>query len=92
MSGFKTYTPGEAFPGVIGRTSSESELAWPVAQKAPEDAPNIFIVLLDDVGFAQIGCYGSLIDTPNFDRLTKSGLVYSNFHTTAMCSPTARAF
>ena len=46
------------------------------------------VVLLDDVGYAQFGCYGSDIATPTFDRLAADGLRYSNFHTTALCSPT----
>jgi len=49
------------------------------------------IVLLDDVGYAQFGCYGSDIPTPTFDRLAAGGLRYSNFHTTALCSPTRAA-
>ena len=55
---------------------------------APEGAPNVVIVLLDDVGYAQLGCYGSDIATPCFDRLAGEGHRYSNFHTTALCSPT----
>ena len=46
------------------------------------------MVLLDDVGYAQFGCFGSDIPTPTFDRLAAGGLRYSNFHTTALCSPT----
>ena len=53
-----------------------------------EGAPNVVVVLLDDVGYAQFGCYGSTISTPTFDRLAANGLRYSNFHTTALCSPT----
>ncbi len=79
---------GEKFKGHIGRTLNESEASWPVETKAQEGAPNIVIALLDDVGFAQLGCYGSNIETPNIDALAGSGLRYNNFHTTAMCSPT----
>ncbi len=50
--------------------------------------PNVVVVVLDDVGFADLGCYGSEIHTPNIDRLADRGLRYTNFHTTAMCSPT----
>ncbi|MGW6455276.1 arylsulfatase [Streptomyces sp. NPDC055078] len=50
--------------------------------------PNIIFVVLDDVGYADIGCYGSEIATPNMDRLANGGVRYTNFHTTAMCSPT----
>jgi arylsulfatase len=79
--------PGE-FEGVAGRTYEESTPAWPPLRRGPEDAPNVVIVLLDDVGYAQFGCYGSNIATPTFDRLAAGGLRYSNFHTTALCSPT----
>lgn len=67
----------------------------PVYQKdvaAPAGAPNILTIILDDVGFADLGCYGSEIATPNFDALAQGGLRYSNFRTTAMCSPTRAAF
>ncbi len=50
--------------------------------------PNVVLVLLDDLGFAQFGCYGSDFDTPNIDRLARNGLRYNAFHVTALCSPT----
>ncbi|HZT66831.1 MAG TPA: arylsulfatase [Acidimicrobiales bacterium] len=81
----------EPFQGVIGRTLEDSVPWWPPLPEAPEGAPNVVVVLLDDVGYAQIGCYGSDIATPNFDRLAAGGLRYSNFHTTALCSPTRAA-
>ena len=80
--------PRPEFEGVIGRTYDESEGWWPPVPSAPEGAPNVVIVLLDDVGYAQLGCYGSDIATPCFDRLAGEGHRYSNFHTTALCSPT----
>ena len=52
------------------------------------DAPNVVVIVLDDLGFAQLGCYGSSIDTPNIDRLADRGIRFTNFHTTAVCSPT----
>ncbi len=79
--------PGE-FRGVIGRDFSESTAWWPEPVRAPRDAPNVAFIVLDDVGFAQLGCFGSDIDTPAFDGLAASGLRYTNFHTTALCSPT----
>ena len=88
MSELKTYLPGTPFPGTIRRTAGESVAAWPVAKPAPAGAPNVLVVLLDDVGFAQIGCFGSDIRTPTFDRLAAGGLRYRDFHTTAICSPT----
>ena len=81
------YEPGTAFPGVIGRTAEESTPAWPRPLRAAAGTPNVLFVVLDDVGFGQLGCYGSPISTPNFDRLAAGGLLYTNMHTTALCSP-----
>lgn len=78
----------EPFGGVVGRTYDDSTPWWPPLPTAPDGAPNVVMVLLDDVGYAQFGCYGSDIETPCFDELAAHGLRYSNFHTTALCSPT----
>jgi arylsulfatase len=78
----------EPFKGVIGRTYDESIPWWPTPKWSEEDKPNVVIILLDDTGFAHLGCYGSSIETPNIDRLANGGLRYTNFHTTALCSPT----
>ncbi len=61
------------------------------AGQTPPAKPNVIYVVLDDVGFADLGCYGSEIQTPNIDRLAAGGLRYNNFHTTALCSPTRAA-
>ena len=58
---------------------------------APKDAPNVVIVLIDDVGFGVTTTFGGPIETPTMDRLAKNGLRYNNFHTTALCSPTRMA-
>ena len=76
------------FAGTIGPYHWDSVPHWPEPPTAPRGAPNVVIVLLDDVGFAQLGCFGSDIATPNIDRLADRGLRYANFHTTALCSPT----
>ncbi len=83
--------PSKPFEGVIGRTFEDSVAWWPPVPSAPEGAPNVIVVLLDDVGYAQFGCYGSDIETPCFDGLAAEGLRYANFHTTALCSPTRAA-
>jgi len=91
MPDYMEYTDGEPFPGVIGRSQADSVPAWPVPPRAPEGAPNVLIIVLDDTGFAQVGCFGGLggrIETPNIDRLAAGGLRYNNFHTTSLCSPT----
>jgi arylsulfatase len=85
--------PQPPFRGVMGRTISESTPDWPDVVRAPEGAPNILLVMLDDVGFAQLGSYGAhRIETPNIDRLAEGGLRYNNFHATPLCSPTRAAF
>ena len=81
------YQPGTRFPGVIGRTADESSPAWPAPVRAPQGAPNVLFIVLDDTGFGQLGCYGSPISTPNLDSLAAGGARYSNMHTTALCSP-----
>lgn len=76
------------FEGRIGRTLADSE-AWFDEPPHPADgAPNVVMVLLDDTGFAQLGCYGSDIDTSNIDALSAHGLQFTNFHVTPLCSPT----
>jgi arylsulfatase A-like enzyme len=81
------YEPGAAFPGVIGRTTDESSPAWPKLLRARAESANVLFIVLDDTGFGQLGCYGSPIATPNFDALAAGGLLYTNMHTTALCSP-----
>ncbi len=76
------------FEGRIGRTLAESEPWFEEAPHPGEGAPNVVLVLLDDTGFAQLGCYGSDIDTPNIDALAAGGLQFTNFHVTPLCSPT----
>lgn len=72
---------------MIGRTTQESVPAWPQPVRAVPGAPNVVFIVLDDTGFGQFGCYGSPIETPNLDGLAAGGLLYSNMHTTALCSP-----
>ena len=81
-------TPVPAFEGRIGRTLAESEPFFAEPPHPGEDAPNVVIVLLDDTGLAQFGCYGLDIDTANVDRLAAGGLRFTNFHVTPLCSPT----
>ena len=76
------------FEGVIGRDWRTSTPWWPPVPTPPENAPNVVLLVLDDVGFAQLGCYGSDIATPNIDRFAREGVQLGNFHTTALCSPT----
>jgi arylsulfatase A-like enzyme len=79
---------GADFQGRIGDDWRDSEPWWPPVPVPPDGAPNVLLVVLDDVGFAQLGCYGSDIATPVMDRLAAGGIRLGNFHTTALCSPT----
>jgi arylsulfatase A-like enzyme len=83
--------PPEPFAGVIGPTVPESKPAWPKPVTAPAGAPNILLVLTDDTGFGAASAFGGPIPTPNLERLAASGLKYTAFHTTAMCSSTRAA-
>jgi arylsulfatase len=76
------------FGGVIGSTWRDSVPWWPPDPTPPPGAPNVVLIVLDDVGYAQLGCYGSDLDTPNIDGLAGAGVRLANFHTTALCSPT----
>jgi len=75
----------------IGKTVGESQPYWPDTPRRPKGAPNILVILFDDVGFSDLGCYGSPIETPTMDAIAKRGLQYTGFHTTAMCSTTRAA-
>ena len=77
----------QEFGGKIAKSYKDSVEWWPKAVRPPKGAPNVLILLLDDVGFAQVGSFGGLIETPNIDKLAANGLRYNNFHTTALCSP-----
>jgi arylsulfatase A-like enzyme len=76
------------FRGTIGRTFRDSLPSWPRPVQPPSGAPNIVLIVLDDVGFSDLGCYGSEISTPRMDALASNGVRYTNFHVTSMCSPT----
>ena len=87
---------GKRMTGKIGKTVQDSQPFWPEAPKRPlgmqgRGAPNILVILFDDVGFSDLGCYGSPIATPAIDAIAGRGLRYTGFHTTAMCSTTRAA-
>ena len=76
--------------GYIGFTQDDTRCIYEdeLNIKVEKNRPNVVYIVLDDLGFAQLGCYGSDIETPNLDRLANEGLRYNNFHTTAICSAT----
>lgn len=79
------------FKGKIGKTYKESTPAWPEIPAPVAGAPNVVIILLDDVGFGQTSTFGGLIPTPNLDKLAGEGLRFNRFHTTAICGPSRAA-
>jgi len=84
-----TTYPG--FGGRVAETFSKSTPWWPDRVTAPKGAPNIVFILIDDLGYSDLGCYGSEIKTPNIDSIADRGLRYTNFHVTPLCSPTRAA-
>jgi arylsulfatase A-like enzyme len=78
----------QEFGGRIGTSWRDSQPWWPAEPSPPDAAPNVVLIVLDDVGYAQLGCYGSDIETPVLDGLATAGVRLANFHTTALCSPT----
>lgn len=79
------------FEGNIGKYYTDSTSDWQEPVAAPEGAPNVIVILLDDVGFGQTGTFGGTIPTPALDELAAEGLEYTRFHTTAICGPTRAA-
>jgi arylsulfatase A-like enzyme len=79
------------FTGKIDPSRDKATPAWPAEVKAPANAPNIVLVLLDDVGFGASSAMGGVIETPELEKLAGEGLRYNNFHVNAMCSPTRGA-
>ena len=82
--------PGAGFQGTIGRTLQESTPWWEPRQQPRPSAPNVIVVLLDDLGYSDFGCFGGEIPTPHIDALAAGGLRFANYTTVPMCTP-ARA-
>jgi arylsulfatase A-like enzyme len=83
--------PEQPFGGKIGRITKDSVKDFPKIVEAPKEAPNILLILTDDVGFGASSTFGGPIPTATMDRLAQNGLRYTQFHTTALCSPTRAA-
>ena len=83
--------PNPRFKGRIGSTYADSEADIISLRTPPEGAPNVLLVLLDDVGFGQTSTFGGPTNTPTLQKLADEGLRYNRFHTTALCSPTRAA-
>jgi len=80
----------EPFKGLINVDIRDSKPDWAPFEppKAPDGAPNVVYIVLDDVGFSAMSCYGGPIPTPNIDKIAAAGVRYTQWHTTALCSPT----
>jgi arylsulfatase A-like enzyme len=83
--------PDPAFKGKIDPSRDKSTPAWPQRPSAKKGAPNVVLILLDDVGFGAISTYGGPVATPALQRLADSGLRYNRFHVNSLCSPTRAA-
>ncbi len=91
ISGKQLPPPPPKFGGKIERNVAQSKPWWPPRVVPPKDAPNILLIMTDDVGFAAPSTFGGVIPTPALDRIAKMGLRYTNFHSTSLCSPTRAA-
>ncbi len=83
--------PPQPFTGNIELNAAQSKPAWPARVVPPQGAPNILLIMTDDVGFAAPSTFGGVIPTPALDRIAANGLRYTNFHSTSLCSPTRAA-
>jgi arylsulfatase len=91
LSGKQLPPPDPKFGGVINQKASESKAWWAPRVVPPKGAPNVLLIMTDDVGFGAPGTFGGVVPTPALDRIANSGLRYTNFHSTALCSPTRAA-
>jgi arylsulfatase A-like enzyme len=83
--------PPQPFGGEISPNAVNSKPYWPELVVPPKGAPNILLIMTDDVGFGAPSTFGGVIPTPAMDRIAQMGLRYTRFHTTALCSPTRAA-
>jgi hypothetical protein len=82
------YLPPPKFGGVINLEADRSKSYWPPKVVPPKGAPNVLLIMTDDQGYGVTGTFGGVIPTPALDRIAKVGLRYTQFHSTALCSPT----
>jgi arylsulfatase len=84
-------SPPQPFTGVINLDAQTSTPGWPARIVPPKGAPNVLLIMTDDQGYGVSGTFGGVIPTPTMDRIAKAGLRYTQFHSTALCSPTRAA-
>ena len=91
INGKQLPPPPPKFGGVIKQTAPESTPWWPPRVVPPKGAPNVLLIMTDDQGYGVSSTFGGVIPTPALDRVAKAGLRYTQFHSTALCSPTRAA-
>jgi len=91
IDGKQLPPPDPKFGGVIKDTAAESKPYWPPSVVPPKGAPNVLLIMTDDQGYGITSTFGGVIPTPALDRIAKAGLRYTQFHSTALCSPTRAA-
>src|SRR5467141_266066 len=91
LDGKQLPPPPMPFGGTIKESAKDSKPWWPPRVVPPKGAPNILLIMTDDQGYGVSGTFGGVIPTPALDRVAKAGLRYTQFHSTALCSPTRAA-
>src|SRR5262245_36047114 len=91
ITGDQLPPPPQKFGGKITTNAAQSKPYWPARVGPPKGAPNVLLIMTDDVGFGAPSTFGGVIPTPALDRIAGSGLRYTNFHSTSLCSPTRAA-
>jgi len=91
IDGKQLPPPPAKFGGVIKEDAKDSKPYWPPTVVPPKGAPNVLLIMTDDQGYGVSGTFGGVIPTPALDRIAKAGLRYTQFHSTALCSPTRAA-
>ena len=91
IDGKQLPAPPTKFEGVITQGAKDSKPYWPPRLVPPKGAPNVLLIMTDDSGYGVPSAFGGVIPTPSLDRIAKSGLRYTQFHSTALCSPTRAA-
>ncbi len=91
IDGKQLPPPPAKFGGVIKEDAKDSKPYWPPSVVPPKGAPNVLLIMTDDQGYGVSGTFGGVIPTPSMDRIANAGLRYTQFHSTALCSPTRAA-
>ena len=91
IDGRQLPPPSPPFGGKIGDTAAQSKPFWPPRIAPPKGAPNVLLIMTDDAGYGVASTFGGVIPTPSLDRIAQNGLRYTNFNSTALCSPTRAA-